>query len=185
MNTTDKAILEGLKSGDHSVLKEVYIAYRSEFLQFSKRYGLNEADALDIYQDSILTLRENVSTGQLTKLTSSLKTYVFSIGKYMIYDELRRKKKMTLVSVDADVFNVPQNAFEFLFKEELTTNEKLLKQAFEALGAKCKAVLTLFYYQGYSLEEIIEFTDYTSKDVVKSQKSRCLKALKDKMNHGR
>ncbi|BAO75259.1 RNA polymerase sigma factor [Winogradskyella sp. PG-2] len=182
---TDALILKGLKTGDTSVLKSVYLNNKDAFIAFAKTYGLNKNDALDIYQDSILALRENVATGRLVELKSSLKTYLFSIGKYMIFDFLRAKKRMVPVETkDLKLAELPEG-FEILFKEEINSKELKLNHAFEQLGEKCKAVLTLFYYKGYSIEEITKLLKYSSKDVVKSQKSRCLKTLKEKINNGK
>jgi DNA-directed RNA polymerase specialized sigma subunit len=47
------------------------------------------------------------------------------------------------------------------------------------LGEQCQKVLTLFYYEEKKLDEIQSLLGYTNKDVLKSQKSRCLKQLKD------
>ena len=49
---------------------------------------------------------------------------------------------------------------------------------FKKLGEKCREILELFYLQGMKLYEITEVQGYESKDVTKSQKSRCLKSLK-------
>ena len=182
---TDISILKGLKNGDASALKFVYLNNKDVFLAFSKKYSLSENDALDIYQDSVLALRENVATGKLVELKSSLKTYLFSIGKHMIFDYLRTKKRMiSIKNEDFKLSNLP-DGFEILFKEESNSKEQQLKLVFDQLGEKCKVILTLFYYQGYSNEEITKSLKYNSKDVVKSQKSRCLKTLKEKMNHGK
>ena len=62
---------------------------------------------------------------------------------------------------------------------ELTEEQEQLRKAFKVLGQKCKDVLTLFYYRGFDLEEIKNSLNYTNKDVVKSQKSRCLKTLRN------
>ena len=40
-------------------------------------------------------------------------------------------------------------------------------------------ILKLFYYQGYNLDEIQEILEYSNKKVLKSQKSRCIRQLKD------
>jgi predicted DNA-binding protein YlxM (UPF0122 family) len=55
----------------------------------------------------------------------------------------------------------------------------LLRAHFKKLGKKCQEVLTLFYSRGLSIDEIVEHSDYTDGSVVRSQKSRCLKTLKD------
>jgi DNA-directed RNA polymerase specialized sigma24 family protein len=43
-------------------------------------------------------------------------------------------------------------------------------------------VLKLFYYNGFTLEEIQQHLNYGNYNTVKSQKSRCLKNLKDLIN---
>lgn len=182
---TNATILEGLKTSNNAVLKHVYLQYKEAFIEFAKKYGVNKNDALDIYQDSVLALRENVATGKLKQLNSSIKTYLFGIGKYMIFDYLRAHKKMVPTPSEEIKTSHLTDDFEVIFKEEMTKKEQLLKIAFEQLGEKCKMVLKLFYYQDYSIEEITEILNYNNKDVVKSQKSRCLKSLKDKIKNGR
>src|SRR5690606_21677505 len=130
----------------------------------------------DTYQDAIVTLYENILSGKLVSLTSSLKTYVFAIGKYKIYNSLKVKVSTT----DSDDYD--QHWYEdddeelLLLKEE---NIVKLQAAYQQLGTKCKEVVRLFYYDNLSIEEIKERLGYTSKDVVKSQKSRCVKKIKE------
>src|SRR5690606_36626853 len=69
-----------------------------------------------------------------------------------------------------------------LEQEELTIEQVLLKKHFSTLGKKCQELLTLFYYRGYTIKDIIETSDYTSENVVKSAKSRCMKTLKERIN---
>lgn len=178
---TDNAILEGLKTGDNAYLKHLYLEHKAAFLNFTKNYGITKNNALDIYQDAILALSENIATGKLTSLNSSLKTYLFSIGKYMVFDYLRAKNKLR--HIDDNHFNSLALKIDFdfdvLFKKESNQTEKKLELAFNKLGIKCKTILKLFYYQNYNAEEIVELLEYKSKDVVKSQKYRCLKHLKE------
>ncbi|WP_026764107.1 RNA polymerase sigma factor [Sediminibacterium salmoneum] len=54
----------------------------------------------------------------------------------------------------------------------------LLQSYYEKMGVHCKKILQLFYYEEKKLEEIVHLLGYENKDVVKSQKSRCIKQLK-------
>ncbi|WP_460220137.1 RNA polymerase sigma factor [Psychroserpens sp. MEBiC05023] len=175
---TDIAVIQALKNRDQNALKHIYSNNRLAFMTFAKKYPIAEEDIIDIYQDAIIALRNNAVNGTIDNLKSELKTYLFSIGKYMIYDKLRQQKKMHLVE---DTSHFVKNETEFVFDtetNELTSRQKQLQVAFKALGQKCKDVLTLFYYRGFDLEEIMNELNYTNKDVVKSQKSRCIKSLK-------
>ena len=175
---TDNAVIEALKNRDENALKQIYSKNRLAFISFAKKYPITEEDVIDIYQDAIIALRDNAVNGTIDNLKSELKTYLFSIGKYMIYNKIKQQKKMHLVensanfieNKDAHTFSINTNA--------LTKEQKQLQIAFKTLGQKCKEVLTLFYYRGFDLEEIMKELSYSNKDVVKSQKSRCIKSLK-------
>ncbi|MCL6296236.1 RNA polymerase sigma factor [Jejuia spongiicola] len=171
-------LIEGLKKGDKHVLKHIYISNKAAFLNFAKKYPISKEEIVDIYQDSIVALRENAINGKIDDLKSTLKTYLFSIGKYMIYKKLKQNKKMHLID-DLLEFETSNELKAFNeINNELSQEQVQLQRAFKNLGQKCKDVLTLFYYRGFNLEEIMVELNYTNKDVVKSQKSRCIKTLK-------
>ena len=174
----DKAVIEALKNRDQNTLKQVYSNNRVAFMGFAKKYPITKEDAIDIYQDAIIALRDNAVKGTIDDLKSELKTYLFSIGKYMIYNKLKQQKKMHLVEDTSSFINNEDDLNVNINHNDLTNEQKQLQAAFKTLGQKCKAVLTLFYYRGFDLEEIMKTLNYTNKDVVKSQKSRCIKSLK-------
>lgn len=162
--------LELLKSGDSRAIEKMYQTYRKPFFVFGSKYGLEQDDLLDVYQDTIVAFIENARKGHLNNLRSEIKTYLFSIGKYLIYKKL--KENQTHLMEDLPV------GFEW---EEIETNDEVLlmvEHGLEQLGEKCYKILKLFYYEEKKLDEILEILPYENKDVLKSQKSRCLKQLK-------
>ncbi len=170
--------LEALRNGDSSVLESIYRSNRASFLSFALGFGINHDDALDIYQDTIIAFRENVTSGKLTELKCAPSTYLCAIGKYKIFQLLRRQKPNALngriiVEETNEVIDVN------LFEEEYTNRMKLIGDQLKKLGNRCRKILILFYYEGYTLDEIAMKLDYSNKLVLKSQKSRCLKQLKD------
>jgi len=180
-NNNSKNIIDLLKQGDNRTLEKIYNDNRNAFINFSKQYNIEEYDAADIYQDAIIVLRENAINGKINNLNSSVSTYLFAIGKYKIFHSYRLKSKIEL---NNDI-NLDEKNIDFdvnLLDEKLTNQQKLLNEYFSKLGDRCKKVLKLFYYQGYSLDEIKEILNYSSKKVLKSQKSRCVKQLRDLAN---
>lgn len=168
-------IIELLKNGDEKTIHFIYNEYKSGFLLFASKYKLDKDDLLDIYQDSVIALCENAKKGNLDEIKSSIKTYFFSIGKYMIYSRLKKKNQT------APFENIDNFQFEWEDLDEDTTNNQLviLREAFKVLGEQCQKILTLFYYEDKKLEEITKLMKYENKDVAKSQKSRCIKKLKE------
>jgi RNA polymerase sigma factor (sigma-70 family) len=169
-------VIEQLKRGDEKTIYKVYVDHKNGFSLFANKYDLSADDLLDVYQDSIIALCENAKKGTIDNLESSLSTYLFSIGKYMIYRILKAKNKR--ISIDYE--NQPPQVLEDEYKEVYDENEiALLQENFKKLGEQCQKVLRLFYYEEKKLDEIQIELNYTNKDVLKSQKSRCLKQLKE------
>lgn len=171
----ENRLIKQIKSGDQQAIEKIYNLYKREFLVYSSRFSVSDDDAIDIYQDSIVVLYENILSGKLTSLTSSLKTYLFAIGKYKIYNSLKIKANI----MDLDEYKhvlEEESDEEFLLREE---NIKRQQQAYQQLGGKCQKIIKSFYYENLSIEEIKTRLGYASKDVVKSQKSRCIKQIRE------
>lgn len=168
-------LIEQIRSGDRKEIEHIYNQHRAEFLAYASRFSLQTDEAVDVYQDSIIVLYENIMSRKLTSLTSSLKTYLFAIGKYKILN--RMKSKQPTEDINAyEHFLQDEAENEFVSKEE---NIVKMQTAYRKLGAKCREVLRLYYYENRSLQEIMQKLDYASKDVVKSQKSRCIKQIRE------
>lgn len=177
----DKLILL-LKKADKEALKMVYIENRVAFINFARKFHLSNDDIVDVYQDAIIVIQEKAILGDLENLTCSLRTYLFGIGKYMLFDKARKNNKRVanfpLEKEDHNYKEISDDFFKTPNKLEL-----LLQKGFATLGKKCKEVLHLFYYRGFTIDEISERLNYKDKNVVKSQKSRCIKQLKEKINN--
>ena len=173
-----KHIIDQLKKGDQKTLEKIYVENREGFINVSKKYNIEEQDAVDIYQDAIIVLRDNAVNGRIDALQSNISTYLFAIGKYKIYHNFRIRSREDLKD-DVDLLQENVDFDVNLDKDALTNEQKILQKCFAELGDRCQSILKLFYYQGYNLDEIQEILEYSNKKVLKSQKSRCLRQLKD------
>lgn len=170
-----KNIVHLLKKQDEKVIRDIYNEYRPGFLLYANRYKLGKEQILDVYQDAIIALCENAQKGHLDNLSSSIKTYLFSIGKYMIFNILKTKKRDTNFE-NIENLNLEWDDYSIERKDKEIQD---LQNALSQLGEKCQEILKLFYYQEESLDVITENMQYENKNVAKSQKSRCLKQLKE------
>lgn len=169
--------IENLKKRDSKTLERIYTSYRNGFLMFASKYNLPEEDILDIYQDAIVALIENAEKGKLDGLSAELKTYLFSIGKYMIFAKIRKRKS------DFTEIEILPEAIEWPEIEEKNDQISQLESSLKKLGEQCYMILKLFYYEEKKLDEIMKVLPYQSKDVLKSQKARCLKQLKEMLSN--
>lgn len=168
--------IEALKAGDQKTYARLYTAYKKDFISFAHKFKIEESDILDIYQDTFLALYDNVARGKIDQLSCSLKTYIFSIGKYKIYENLRANKKLVLEEnieeeCEIDHLNLENN--------QLTERQEKFKIAFEKLGENCQKIINLFYLDKKSIKEIKVLGNYKNENTVKAQKSRCMKTLRE------
>lgn len=165
--------LQKLKQKDPKTIEKLYLENKSAFLSFAAKFKIDPDELLDIYQDAFVALVENAAKGKLDDLKSEIKTYLFSIGKYMVYARLKKDK-----SANIDIEKLPEN-FEWETIDETEDLLELLEKKLSQIGEQCFKILKMFYYENLKLNDILEVLPYQSKDVLKSQKSRCLKQLKE------
>ncbi|HMQ00555.1 MAG TPA: sigma-70 family RNA polymerase sigma factor [Cyclobacteriaceae bacterium] len=168
-------------AGESTSFKEVELLYRAYYKEFmawaGRKFNLSEEDRMDVYQDAIIIFYENSMDGKTADLKSSKKTYLFGIAKNLIYGRYREQQKMIVVEDISIEQRLTANELPEHREEVLQQVEELIK----IMEEPCKSILTMFYYYNAELEMIKEQLGYTDKTVVKTQKSRCLKYLKDKL----
>lgn len=174
----ENSIVERIKQNDTATIKKIYLENKLSFFKLANRYTIPNEVALDIYQDSIVALVENARKNSIDDLKSSINTYFIGIGKFMIFNYLKAKK-----TVDLSEFENTAVTESFSIDDEaLNEREVALKKAYEQLGEQCQKILSLFYFENKKLEEIQTILNYENKDVLKSQKSRCISHLKKSLN---
>lgn len=175
MTGKDKSLQERLRENDKTALDYVYTEYKDAFINFALRYEIDYYTLEDIYQDSVIALYQSFVVKQMQLKSSSVKTYLFGIGKNIIYNRIKTEIKTLEVSE-----NHLEN-FDDTFLNEPTQEQLLLNKHFNTLSESCQEILRLFYYRGLRIEEIVQKTEYKDQNTVKSHKSRCLKGLKNKI----
>ncbi|WP_299211989.1 sigma-70 family RNA polymerase sigma factor [uncultured Dokdonia sp.] len=166
-----------LRTGDSVAYQVIYEGNRDAFIAFASKYDLDQDAILDVYQESMIALYENIMKGNVKEFSSSIKTYLFGIGKFKLYEQLRAQKKLVLVDDFQD-----QEVLIDVETTKLTEQQKALRKHFQKLGERCRNILELFYLQGFKIKEIMTVANYENENTVKAQKSRCLKQLKTMMN---
>ena len=169
-------ILEKLRSGDESPIYELYQLYRNEFLVWSKStYNATEEQAKDAFQDAVLDFHQNVISGHLTELSSTIKTYLFQIGKHKLLNIQKKEQRMTYHEALHLIDNGEMGSF--MEEENKAYSQEQISKAIEKLPEDCQKVLKLFYFNEYDMESIARELNYKNADTAKSKKSLCMKNL--------
>lgn len=190
---SDAEIIEGLQKNDLVIERDFF---RSCKAYFDRSYnsvmviGKGTRDEDDIFQDSFLSLWQEIQARRIyirdnhawridkegvgRQMKASLKTYLMAIAKNKNH-EVEREDGIYIPEQPNTADRVDEPAEEH-------TAEWIVEQCVNALPPRCKDILTLFYYEGKSLDEILEIRQENhSKDGLKAGKSKCMKTLKDRI----
>lgn len=163
-----------LSNGRKEELSRLYKAHRKEFVQWCvNKYNINEDQAMEAYQESVIIFYENILSGKLQDFSSSAKTYLFAIGKNKLRESFRAKIVMTH---DDDAI------LGQLVEESESVKEpffKIMERNFLRLNERCKQLLSLFYYEQLNMDQITVQLNYKNVDSTKNQKYKCLKQLRE------
>ncbi|MEK6479102.1 sigma-70 family RNA polymerase sigma factor [Catalinimonas sp. 4WD22] len=179
-NTEDQQIVDQIKSGNEESIVAVYQAHRNGFIQWAQStYQADEPTAADAFQDAVICLHHNITRGKLETLTSSLKTYLFAIGKNILRKKLQRE---SVLDKDED-WMIENLHAEPLDNFATSDRQHFVANLMETIGEPCKTILKLFYFKGFSMGAIAKAMDYKNENVAKTQKLRCLTTLKHKLRN--
>ncbi len=173
---SDAEIIEGIVAGTSQVLEKVYVQFREEFvLWIIKHYDCNIEEAKELYQLSVLIFYENIASGKVTSLKSSIKTYLFAVGKNKFLEWRKAGKRFT---GEVNYYLEDRGEEEKVDKENKELQLELLEAGMQQLGEACQSILKLFYFMRKSMDEITGILGYKNADTVKNQKYKCMQRLK-------
>jgi RNA polymerase sigma factor (sigma-70 family) len=172
----DQQLLEKIKEGNDKGILELYRLYRDSFIHWAQQnYKIDEETAADVFQDTMVALHNNVAKGKLFELSSSLKTYLYAIGKNIIRKKLN---KMEVISDQQEEQIADTLTIEIVDNIALNERQQLVSSLLNTVGEPCRTILRLFYFKGFSMEAIARHLEYKNENVAKTQKLRCITTLK-------
>ena len=182
----NQSILESIRLGDSKILEQLYKENRSVFTSwFIKYYDLSKEDAIEIYQNSFTIFYFNVRNGKITELNSSLKTYLFAIGKNLVKERNRSNIKKSKLNFDIEELHSENSSFivgnildDYIKLDQINFVRNLL----EKIGDPCRKLLTLIFIKNYSYDSVVHEMNYSDERVARKRKSVCLKKMRDLVN---
>lgn len=173
---SDSSIIDLIKNGGQPALGKVYATYRSEFISWMTRtYQISEDDCKDIYQVTILIFYDNVRSGKLTDMVSTIKTYLFGIGKNLARENMRKAKRITSIDQKEWLREHLAEADQEPFDDNIFS---IARAAVSKLADPCRKLVDLYYYQKKSMQEISDLLNYKNADTAKNQKCKCMAKLR-------
>ncbi|MEJ1239756.1 sigma-70 family RNA polymerase sigma factor [Chryseolinea sp. T2] len=173
---SQEGLIEKIRTQGNEALAMVYENYRDEFLLWiTKEFKCSLDDSKDIYQLTIMIFYDNVRTGKLLNLVSSVKTYLFGIGKNLARERQRKEKRIVPIAKEKWLKEYLIDEPEEQLDEGLFA---LARVALEKLGQPCQRIVELFYFEKKNMTEISEALGYKNPDTAKNQKCKCMARLR-------
>jgi RNA polymerase sigma factor (sigma-70 family) len=162
----DADILARMEKGDESALEYLYQKYYRMMIKLVTSNSGTEYEAKDIYQEALIVLWQKAVSGNLV-LTSKLSTYLYSICQNLWRKELDRKSRLS---------SETQDSTEYM-EHDRDERVKIIRDCIAQLGDTCQKVLTYYYFDGMSMNDIAEQLNFSSTDTAKTKKYKCKKRL--------
>ena len=136
--------------GDESALEEIVSQYRLGLQNYINSIVNNFSVAEDLTEETFVKL---LLKKPKNKGTASFKTWLYTIGRNTAIDWLRKNPQGRELSID-EIFNIEieeENFLQLYIKDE---EKRAVHDALSSINPDYKNVLTLFYFEDFSIEEI-------------------------------
>lgn len=168
---TDEQRLQQLATGHPAIWRQLYDELRSPFRLFFLKHSRQAPEIVnELFQDAMVVLHRKITAGDLqAPLQSSLKTYLFGVGK-MLYRKLPNAKAQW-----AD--DIPEIAIPASVENKIAEKERAnwVRDILGRMDETCRELLRKVYLQGFSMEAVAEDMQLNSAGTARKRKFDCLK----------
>ena len=168
----DQQLVNAIKHGQQDAMIQIYKDnYPSVRAYVLKNNGRLE-DVDDILQETCIVIWEKIKRDEL-ELKAKIKTIAFAIARNLWLKRLNKNSRIQSIETtktNSEKMSVNSDSMHAL-------DLKIVGQLLDLLGDKCKAILSLFYYDGQDMQSIANILGYNNADTVKAKKHQCFKQL--------
>lgn len=177
-----KAIL-ALRSGNTDALELLYETYRMPFFRWAgRRFQAQQHDIEDAWQEAVTAFFEQLRSGRLTELRHPPRTWLFAVGYRQLAKANRKTKRILWRDAIDEALLQDNELVDFQWDSPAPDEWQAVNAALQSLSPQCREILTMRFYQGKKITEIMAALGHNSENTTSATLSRCLKKLKDVVN---
>ena len=150
MNATGEELFRQYLAGDENAFETLVSMYDNELFHFINRIVNDYHEAKQL---TIETFARLAAGGRMFAEKSSLKTYLFTIGKNLAARYVKLRKKVKHVSFEDCIellYDENETPDEYMEREE---NKRILHEAMFNLKDEHRAILILLYFEDMSYKQ--------------------------------
>lgn len=159
----DQLLIKAIQNGDTKAYAILVNRYKNLVYTLALRMLKHREEAEEVAQDSFVKIFRSLDK---FKGDSKFSTWIYRVTYNTCLDRIKKNKKyINNVTIDEFTFNklgTMDNALDHLIKEE---KHLLIKKCINQLPEKSSALLTLFYFEELSLDEIAKIINIEANTV--------------------
>lgn len=169
---TDEELVLAIQQGDISAYEQLVHRYQQALYYFIVRILRDEAASRDIVQDALVKVYQIIDTIDRKKRFS---TFLFEIAKNAAFSLLRKKKQLVSLEAIGDIQDDESFIENYLRQDQYDR----VRDVVQSLEQKYKMVLSMYYFEDLSYEEISTLT-HMPINTVRTHLRRAKDAFKKK-----
>ncbi len=175
MTTNDDQILiNQIKNGDTNAFGHLVDRYKDLVFTLALRMLKNREEAEEVAQDTFIKTFKSLNR---FKGDSKFSTWIYRVAYNTCLDRIKRNKKyLNDVEINEITSHQVQTIDNALDKMEADEKREAIKRCIDKLPSEDSFLLTLYYYEDLSLDEISEIVGLKS-NAIKVKLFRCRKKL--------
>ena len=153
----------------------IYQKYADQTSSFLIKYGANEQEAQDVFQETVVAFIDIVKKGTF-RMDAKIGTFLTAISKNIWFNEIKKKERSDFREKQ---FELNRDQVEADVSRHIDEREmkRQMRDLLYKLDENCRKILMLFYYENLSMKEIVDHLPYENEQVVRNKKSKCLQHL--------
>jgi RNA polymerase sigma factor (sigma-70 family) len=176
---SDEAIQEGLRLRSDYIINFIYKEFFPLIRFLVTQNGGTDEDAEDTFQDGIIIIHNKININQFV-LTSSFKTYMYSVCRNLWLQKLNKRKAIFDKLSDVEEYIDLPKAMLAEANVEETEMHRIIQIHFLSLHDDCQKVLRLFT-KNIPLREITKIMGFKTENYAKTRKYLCKEELKKRI----
>lgn len=163
MTTNDNQLIKRILDGNHNAYGQLVDQYKDLVFSLALRMLKNREEAEEVAQDAFIKVYKSLDK---FKGDSKFSTWIYKVTYNTCLDNIKKNKKhLNNVSIDEFTFNKIEtidNALEGMIKAEKSS---LIKQCINRLSSDDSYLLTLYYFEELSLDEMSDIINASSNTI--------------------
>lgn len=181
----DEEIFRRIKARDEPFIALIYEYYWRSFYPFILKIGqLEEANIKEIYLQAFAVFCYKIQQGELKwPMRSSLKTYLFGVGKIFLrkFWDKRKGDRLRFDELPEESPNqqIEQDIEGYYEQKDRRT---FLAACLKKVGERCQQILHFKYFLDFADDAIAREMNIPSEGAVRQLRFKCLKKIRDLFN---